>query len=578
MIKKITILLFFAIAILPATFNNAYAQNYATEGMPQEDGSIDYYHRVDYTYGPSEWVYDYTVVPSQVDWCDCSDEPHPDDPTSQPDWGYPDWAEMEDYLNYLDEMIGDPYSYENTWGGTYDSTSLKYYVTVDGKPEKYYDRSTFNFAKKSRGKARFTLGVLGGSLSEPGLRWKVNGVVKTSFNNDKEMWLPLDTKATYNVEVWEESIRKYIGFTVTVFGNPSVFFHRKNNYAGEYGFDNFGYIHDSLKNHYQTILVDSQDYHVPWVSLLDGQTATIKITSTITAEAASDTSTWVEFRPSASGKIKINGDIIPVRKRGSELATFNSINIEANELDPIWTNYKQDSIIVISNTGDTVGKLMVSCQKPIQKKVAFIYVNSGSGYRRSISKDSLLEQLNARSHNQIFKKYVLRNDLPDTLNVTGQYIADSAYANSHIQVWLNLKYKAAYFPSIISIGDLNLPHPDSSIYFAPTNPNRTYLYYITDINISANTLGETRPSSSISTIVLCGLANTRYRIMETTSHEMGHAIGLEHTFYDPLEPPTYFCPHIAKYSLTNFMDYGRDGLDPEKDCFYYYQWLYSNYY
>lgn len=369
MIKRIIIMLFFTIAIIPAIYNMAFAQSYGSETVDLPGGVKENWELI--SPNDEHWVLVEVYDPvngtgnGTNDQIWDKDPENPLDPVNNEDWGYPDWADIIDWLDFLNESQ-DRYSFENVRGS--DSTVRKYYIIVDNKQEKYYNNSKFNFPKKDRSRAKFTIDEISSSISEAGLRWKINGIVKTNFNNRKTMWLPLDTKATYSIEVWEESIRKYIQFTVSVFGSPTVFFHRKDDYKGEYGFDAVGHLYDSLKNDYQKILIDSQNYNVPWLSVLDGQTATVKITSTITAAAASDTTIKVTFKPSHN-RIKINGLDELQNISLSTLQTMNSIQITATEWDTAKIkSYSKEGIWVISNGGDTIGKLSIVAKNHYKKE------------------------------------------------------------------------------------------------------------------------------------------------------------------------------------------------------------------
>jgi hypothetical protein len=59
---------------------------------------------------------------------------------------------------------------------------------------------------------------------------------------------------------------------------------------------------------------------------------------------------------------------------------------------------------------------------------------------------------------------------------------------------------------------------------------------------------------------------------------MGHAFGLEHTFFETASPSSLFCPHIPKYSTLSFMDYQQFINGTPKNFLFYYPWSKSNYY
>jgi hypothetical protein len=577
MIKKITILLLFTFAITPVIFNKVTAQNYATEETEGVGGSIVHWIRIDYTYGDPDWVINRVDEPGQNDPFWDRDPEDENDPVNDPEWGYPDWADLLDYLDFLNESQGDPYDFQNVTGSPTDSTMLKYFIKVDDKPEKYYDGSRFNFPKRNRGKVKFTIGEESGSFSAAGVRWKINGVVKTNFNNDKTMWLPLETKAAYNVEVWEESTRKYIQFNVSVYGGAAVFFHRKDNYTGEYGFDEVGYRYDSLKKDYQKILVDSLDYNVPWMSLLDGQTAAVKVSTVITPEAASDTSTWVEFRPSASGKIQINGSD-RLRKRGNELSSFTSINITGFKLDTITSHYPQDSIVVVNNTGDTVGKVMITCLYPEKRKVILVYVNTGNGFR-NYSASSFRDSLNLRSHNQIFRQWEVVN--PDTLHLYDNNAIMSSRTVAGMDT-INLASEFSSQPAIfmndsllnIYIDTFFMKRKNIDIKYEVNNgkylSNNIHFSFIMNYPLTA--VGNSTTIASADRGRYHGIfwSSSEWR---TVVHEMGHILGLKHTFRELNKAQTAYIENygIPIYSTTNFMDYYRSGFDVA-DMFFYRQW------
>jgi hypothetical protein len=194
----------------------------------------------------------------------------------------------------------------------------------------------------------------------------------------------------------------------------------------------------------------------------------------------------------------------------------------------------------------------------------------------------VINSLNKYSHNQIFSKWSLRLGLPDTLNITSHYITDSVAIKLNSQQKLNQYYSS--FAGLVSTSSLNRD-PVSNDWISLNSPDRTYMYYVTTFNIDTLSLGETtsslrmRDSSGISTICIFSLAENSKMVASTTKHEVGHAVGLEHTF-PSLSGVNYinFSPKIPIFTTQNFMDYWYKNVPEVRNTFFFYQWIFSNRY
>jgi hypothetical protein len=361
---------------------------------------------------------------------------------------------------------------------------------------------------------------------------------------------------------------------------PIIFFQRKTYYNSGYGFDDIGYQYDSLKNDYQTLNVyNTTLYNVPWMSLLDGQEDTININTVGLGKSnINDPNFWVSFR-SMNPSIKINeGDSLHCT--GSTLNSLKTLRIKANQWDPVSADFSQAAVYALDNKGDTIGKLNVSCQMPITKHIVLVYVNTGNG-NRNYNASGFIDSLNTYAHNQIFRKWILDTVLAtskttgrtyqingvDTINATSEFAAKTA---TFMDAGMLLDYVDTLYKNHKGIDILQDIDSNNLLLNSPARVGFVFLFnYALPFVNGSRTDGDTRTGTVSVLFSPC--------YWQTIAHEMGHLIGLKHTF-----PGTRTRSNgtvvstpglgIPEYTTPNFMDYSPPGPDPA-NMFFRRQWL-----
>jgi hypothetical protein len=439
----------------------------------------------------------------------------------------------------------------------------RYYIMRSGDSTKYYDGDTiYNVVQTPL--LQLHLFNQNGSVSIPPLEWKCNDTAKCSAIATCGM--NVSTIRSILVKVDSAGVKTLIRNPIVLYPKPIIYFRIGDNYNGEYGFDDSSHKHPVIKNTaaYNNgtevrPIGSNPAYIVPWLSLLDKQTVSVKIEKqNLSPLAARDPLFAVMFQSSGINTI-LNNYNWGVNFNYSQLVALNTFPIYAEQFNALSeTNKTVANITVINQTSDTIGKLNYSCQIPIKKKIVFIYVNTGTGYLNTgiHSKQAILEQLNLHSHNQFMRKWVLDTSYNylDTLNLTTEYSTNpSDFANETIvfskvktffQAHKNM-YISQFNPGINSFSN---------------DPEKRHIVFVFNISMGL-VLGNTDTPGIVSNLFSTSDKNT-------FSHEMGHILKLQHTFADTTTQLNY---NIPKYSTKNIMDYSNGGA--AQNMFYFSQWV-----
>jgi hypothetical protein len=307
------------------------------------------------------------------------------------------------------------------------------------------------------------------------------------------------------------------------------------------------------------------------MSLLHGQSATIRYRiNNWTGIAGQDPNGYLELRPEAGSDIRINGMARP-RIYFQQLKTRGTLDIDALQ----WVdnpdslrlagNYQAivKGIDVITHTGDTIGKLNLSCVQPAIKQIVFVYVNIGRGYDSSVlSRADMLRQLNQHSHNQLMRQWVLNKNFPDTLDITEAYFSKpSLFKADAMPELLKDFYKAQ---TGIDIDAVNR--------FTGSARSANYVRFIFITHLMYPWLfsfkgypwvrwlnGITAAHNG------CYAAIFETANLKTVCHELGHMLKHDHTRDAPY--------NIAGKATHNVMDYTITGFQTIFNRFWYAQWI-----
>ncbi len=458
---------------------------------------------------------------------------------------------------------------------TQTQSSTTYYTTLNNDTTKYYNDDTIYMPQRSA-QVKLTIHKVGGTLAPTDLIWKRKDTTKCT--NVVECFVSSNLLGVTVMRV-DSGTTILIKNPLAIYKVPTLYFKRGNNYGGEYGFDDSTHKYLNIRNNdtfklgykVRNIMSDS-NYFVPWLSLLDKDTSIIRDSLiNFSAWAKKDKSGYVEFKTNtnkivfSSSKIKyINLNNI------NDLSIYVeqwNVNIENLRKARIYDSLFK-TIYAITNTGDTIGCMSLSASKPVQKLIKFIYVNIGNGYDSTVLKrTTILNLINKKSHNQIFRKWDLVNEHIDTLNVSAEFYAHPEYFTYDNEGSLLGKLRGWYFNRTgVQINEINLfPGNNASL------STWKRFAFIMPIIMSKDSLvptGDTKLTDFIlGGFKVGGTSGLFYKnaTPATFGHEAGHALNLNHTW-----EVSFLVP---KFSTANIMDYTiRNGVE-RLNQFWYAQWM-----
>lgn len=464
------------------------------------------------------------------------------------------------------------------WGNFLLAQAPQYYIKATfnntiADSTVYYSGDTI-YAPQSKHAVQLSVFAQGGGMVSHHLRCQCGPA--GSWASQK--WLvALDSVGYFPIQVFRAD-SLVMALTLAVYKTPLFYFQPGYDYDGSYGFDDSTHQYLPIRNNPQFAygyqvrsLPGDTAYFVPWMSLLHGQLATIRYrVKNWTVAAGQDPRGYLELRPAAGSNIHINGRACP-RFYLQHFKTHGLLDIDAlqwaDNVDSLRLAGDYQAIVkgidVITHTGDTIGKLNLSCAKPALKQVVFIYVNIGRGYDSSVlSRTGMLRQINQHAHNQLMRKWVVNNDFPDTLNLTEAYFSKrQLFKPESMPELLKDFYKAQ---TGIDIDTVN------RFRGSARSPNYIRFVFITHLVYPwlfdfkgypwVRWLNGITAANNGCYAALFETAN-----FKTVCHELGHMLKHDHTQDEPYR--------VVGKATHNVMDYSITGLQTIFNRFWYAQWI-----
>ncbi len=362
--------------------------------------------------------------------------------------------------------------------------------------------------------------------------FKINATNLPKFSNDL---LVLDSLGKPLVKL---KIKTYYA--------PIVRFEEGSGFNGEYFFDR-GYEFTALASptYYDTIQVgkNKETYYAPVMGLNKDQSATIKVKiDGFTDNVLNDKDFKIVFKPELAGKVTINGkDSLVLDATG--LDNLNDITIKAVDYINGDALTAMSIKICIGSTREKVGLLKYYCAEKVTKTVRLIYTKfkDESSFPSYLTPNGLSQFLNNNSLNQFFLNITV-----DSVHFTSkryEVATMNGWGSTQILDSLNFEKFGIKRSSEIPVG-----YSTKDDYF-----------YITNLERPGSTPGT--HLGGFHNVKKPGGVQVKYRVSaynesaeEMTAHELGHWLGLPHTF-DKNDKVTIIIEPNQGGTKDNFMDY-----------------------
>ncbi|WP_108809308.1 hypothetical protein [Aquimarina spinulae] len=366
-------------------------------------------------------------------------------------------------------------------------------------------------------------------------------------------------------------------FRITIYEKPIATFElvtNKDDFKGEFLFDDASkkilqragdYMEIGKEIFHKKYALGNKKYHVPVLGVKKDQTVTLKIKLTKVKKKGPDFR--IKLKSTNPSKIKINGDDM------HEITSNAVIDISVKEI------LNEDEYInVYDHSEGLIGKLRIVC-KPIKNenlKIVFIEDKTGQ-IIADISEEEIFSALNMNGHNQLFRKWITRES--DTISINTlveEYLKIDLREDKQKvekEMMENVKYigKAYGWYKKIVIGS-----QDYSILFVSNHEplKKETIKTGNGVKIEKKVQGVNMLSKKIT------LVHKHYTTKHVI-HELGHQLGLPHTFCHEKESSDKNCQEliiiknreIPKYDAKyNFMDYLRNDMVVDtRNMFFTYQ-------
>jgi len=323
------------------------------------------------------------------------------------------------------------------------------------------------------------------------------------------------------IEVRDSLNKKISALKIKVYNAPYVEFSKSSRYKGEYLFD-MGYEFERLASpdYYDTIHVGKSNmiYYAPVLGLDKGQSAELRVNvKDFPSFAEEDENFQVVIKASKNGFVIINGSPDSLVLNAMQLSSLKHVTIEAKD----YLNTTNLHIYAyLPSIGKKIGLIEYYCREKIIRNVHLIYVKfkDETRYPDYLDYNKLQAYLNTYAMNQLFLNIIV-----DTVNVNLSLTKKRLYEK--VDSIMKVNKSGDFNQKIYIILIREIYNQKRLVETSPTDD----IYLITNLE-----RGDTGGFHGVGVRGGLQLKCNRSAIGETpeelTAHELGHWLGLPHTF------------------------------------------------
>ncbi len=422
--------------------------------------------------------------------------------------------------------------------GDHDNESSEetpYYVEVIGRTKKYKYNEKMYFVRQNTNDTLILKTTID-SLKFSNPKWKMGSI---NLGEGDSISVDLKTLKNERIDIIDidDNNKEFRIKKMRIYDKPVINIKKELGFGGFFGFDEAEEIELQNIGNYNPQFTDSifhkefsinktKKYFVKWITLTPNQVIDLKIDKTfIKSEMKKDSTFSIKFKSSTP-------DLTFTFSETQELvSSYDDLDfpLQISAAGSVANDADFDNpytITAYDQSNEVVGKINVVLGKIREtKEIVLVRVKHDNNGYANYNIGQTINLLNQESYNQAYLNW--NNTTTDTLNITTQYTANPSLFNSSSK------------GAIDNIKDIYEENHTVKV--------EKYYVFVTDIRVTkdeGNVAGRAENFNTNSLVLL------KDRGTKTIIHELGHCLGMQHTFSDGQG-----VRKIPKGTTNSFMDY-----------------------